>query len=143
MSKSLLRPYNVPREPSANRVYVWRKLKQLGAIAVHDAAWVLPANARTQEQFQWLAAEIKELGGDVQVWNSELADSEQSTSLVRQFSVQVDAELDLILKAITKKRPDLKRLAQRYREATSRDYFQSPLGQKVREALLSVQRGRS
>ena len=143
MSKWLLMTYKVPREPSANRVYVWRKLKQLGAIAVHDAAWVLPANARTQEQFQWLAAEIKELGGDVQVWNSELADSEQSTSLVRQFSVQVDAELDLILKAITKKRPDLKRLAQRYREATSRDYFQSPLGQKVREALLSVQRGRS
>jgi len=32
--------YRVPREPSANRVYVWRKLKQLGAIALQDAAWV-------------------------------------------------------------------------------------------------------
>jgi len=57
----LLLVYKIPREPTAGRVYVWRKLKQLGAIAVQDAVWVLPAAPRTREQFQWLAAEIADL----------------------------------------------------------------------------------
>ena len=61
--KWLLLAYKVQREPSANRVYVWRQMKQLGAIALQDAVWVLPETPRTREQFQWLAAEITELGG--------------------------------------------------------------------------------
>ena len=52
----LLLAYKVPREPSANRVYVWRKLKRLGAVALQDAVWVLPATAHTRERFRWLAA---------------------------------------------------------------------------------------
>lgn len=35
--------YTMPREPTAPRVAVWRKLKKLGALRLHDAAWVLPA----------------------------------------------------------------------------------------------------
>jgi hypothetical protein len=53
----LLLLYKVARQPSARRVYIWRKLKRLGALLLHDAAWVLPATPRTREQFQWLAAE--------------------------------------------------------------------------------------
>ena len=59
--------FRVPRTPTANRVYVWRKLKQLGAIALQDAAWVLPATTKTQEHFQWLATEIAELGGEARL----------------------------------------------------------------------------
>lgn len=136
MSNWLLMIYKVPREPSANRVYVWRKIKQLGAIAVQDAAWVLPATSRTQEQFQWLAAEIKELGGEVLVWNSELLNSQNADELVKQFSAQVDAEYEAILKALKRKTPDLKQLAERYREAATRDYFHSAVGKRVRDKLL-------
>ena len=49
--------YNLPPEPSAPRVHVWRKLKRLGAILLHDAVWVLPATPSTIEQLQWLAQE--------------------------------------------------------------------------------------
>ena len=54
----LLLAYKIPREPSASRVYVWRKMKQLGAVLLQDAVWVLPESARTREQFQWLAADL-------------------------------------------------------------------------------------
>ena len=47
---------SVPKQRSE---HVWRKLKQLGAIALQDAVWVLPQTPRTQEQFQWLAIEIE------------------------------------------------------------------------------------
>ena len=72
MSKWLSLAYKIPREPSANRVYVWRKMKQLGAVLLQDAVWVLPESPRTREQFQWLAAEITELGGEASLWAADL-----------------------------------------------------------------------
>ncbi len=44
--------YKIPREPTASRAQVWRKLKRLGALLLHDAVWVLPATPWTREQFQ-------------------------------------------------------------------------------------------
>lgn len=54
VKKWMLLVYKIPREPTAGRVFIWRKLKQLGAIALQDATGVLPQTSRTQEQFQWL-----------------------------------------------------------------------------------------
>ena len=63
--------YKIPREPTAGRVSVWRKLKQLGAVLLQDAVWVLPETTRTHEQYQWLSAEITEHGGEATVWVAE------------------------------------------------------------------------
>ena len=38
----VLLDYKIPREPTASRAMVWRKLKRLGALLLHDAVWVLP-----------------------------------------------------------------------------------------------------
>ena len=35
----LLLTYKLPTEPSRRRVYVWRKLKRLGAIRIFEAVW--------------------------------------------------------------------------------------------------------
>jgi hypothetical protein len=77
--------YKIPREPAAGRVYVWRKLKRLGALLVHDAVWLLPATPWTREQFQWLAVEIKDLGGEALVWESRMVLPSQDETLVQQF----------------------------------------------------------
>src|SRR5215212_4930534 len=69
MNTWLLLHYKLPTRPSALRVYIWRKLKRLGAILLNDAVWVLPDTPRTAEHFQWLAAEIQEMQGDVNLWN--------------------------------------------------------------------------
>src|SRR5690349_17969337 len=99
MKPWLLLIYRIPREPTAGRVFVWRKLKQLGAIALQDAAWVLPATARTQEQLQWLASEITELGGDALLWEAEQIYATHSDALREQFEQQVDTEYREILVA--------------------------------------------
>src|SRR5688500_3104919 len=87
----LVLTYRVPREPTAGRGYGWRKLKKLGAIALQDAAWVLPATPKTQEHFQWLAAEIAELGGEARVWSGELLVEFADEPLRTQFLAQVEA----------------------------------------------------
>lgn len=138
MPKWLILIYRIPREPSAPRVAVWRKLKQIGAISLQDAAWVLPKQPRTREQFQWLAAEITEHGGNAILWEAEELYETDSGALLRQFTDGVDADYREILAALKKKRPDLAYLSSRFQAAQAVDFFQSPLGCQTRDELLAA-----
>jgi hypothetical protein len=128
--------YKVPPEPSANRVSVWRKLKRLGALLLHDAVWVLPPSPRTLEELQWLAAEIRERGGDALLWEASLCPDGRDEHLVRQFMAQVDGIYSELLAALERPDADLAALSKRYQQARLQDYLRSPLGERVRAALL-------
>lgn len=138
----LLLIYKVPREPTASRVYVWRKLQQLGAIALQDAAWVLPKTIRTEEQFQWLASEISERGGDAILMEATQLYATDAERIRKQFVETADSGYRELLAALKKKRCDLAALSKRFQEIQSQDYFSSPLGQQVRDKLISLS-GRS
>lgn len=135
MTPWLLLHYKLPNKPSALRVYIWRKLKRLGAILLHEAVWVLPENARTIEQIQWLTAEIQEMGGSAYFWRANAVLGEQEQSVIRQFNEQVDAVYSDLLKRIKKPSADLQEISQRYQETASKDFFHSKLGVLVRENL--------
>jgi hypothetical protein len=137
----LLLVYRIPREPTAGRVFVWRKLKALGAIALQDAAWVLPQTPRTLEQFQWLAAEITELHGEAIVWKAEQLYATDPESLRLQFLEAVEAEYREILSALRKKHRELGALSKCFQEIQVRDYFASELGRKTRDKLLAAGAG--
>src|SRR5215831_3429528 len=77
--------YTLPREPSAPRVALWRKLKKLGALLMHDAVWTLPATPTTREQVRWLAQEIREAGGEAQAWIAHEELPGQNAQLVALF----------------------------------------------------------
>ena len=136
--KWLLLAYKVPREPSAGRVYVWRKLKKLGAVAVGDAVWVLPSMPQTLEQFRWLAAEINEMNGQATLWESLHVIDGQEDRLISQFKQAVDEPYRRILNTLKKRKPDLSSLSRQYQQVLAQDYFQSRLGRKVRSALLAA-----
>jgi hypothetical protein len=81
----------LPREPSRLRLGIWRRLRRLGALLLHDAVWVLPADAKTREAFEWLAEEISEQGGTAFVWEALSLDEPQNRELVRRFRAEADA----------------------------------------------------
>jgi hypothetical protein len=139
----LLLTYKIPREPTAGRVYIWRKLKQLGAVALQDALWVLPATPRTQEHFQWLAVEIVELGGEATLFVSRLAFASDAKGLVEQFEKPVKKAYQRIVADLKRKDRDLAALAKRYQQIQAQDYFQCELGAKVRAKLLAARGGKS
>jgi len=141
MSSWVVLVYKIPREPAAGRVYAWRKLKRLGALLVHDAVWLLPATPWTREQFQWLAVEIKELGGEALVWETRMVLPGQDATLIQQFAAEADAGYQTILIALQHTDADLTALARQYQQLHSRDYFQSPLAEQVRAALLAARGG--
>lgn len=134
----LLLLYKVPPEPTANRVSIWRKLKRLGAVLLHDAVWVLPPSPRTLEELQWLAADIRERGGDAMLWEASLCQDGQDDELVRQFLIEVDSIYAEVLADLERPDADLVALSKRYQQARLRDYFRSPLGQRARTVLLSA-----
>jgi DNA-binding transcriptional regulator PaaX len=143
MTNWLLLTYKVPNKPSARRVYIWRKLKRLGAILLNETVWILPDTSRTAEQFQWLAAEIQEMHGTAYLWQSRLLFEGNEEALIDQFVEQVDSAYQKLLEKINAKNPDLSRLSREYQQIASQDYFNSDLGKKARNALLAVKGDRS
>ena len=133
--------YKIPREPTASRAAVWRKLKRLGALLLHDAVWVLPATPWTREQFQWLTVEISELGGEAYLWESHLLLNGQADTLVQQFQTRVDAAYQEILDELEQEDADLVALSRTYQQVRAQDYFHSALGTHVRERLISARGG--
>jgi hypothetical protein len=133
----ILLSYKIPNEPSKHRVFVWRKLKRLGAVLLHDTVWCLPATDWTREQFQWLAIEIKDFGGSAFVFDSYMTIPGQDESLLQAFLAGVDTEYEEILKELEHKEVDLMSLSKRYQQIRKKDYFQSDLGKRVRDALMT------
>ena len=70
----LLLIHQLPAKPAYARVKVWRRLQALGAVTVKNAVYALPCNEETQEDFAWLAREIRELGGEAVVSEAQLID---------------------------------------------------------------------
>ncbi|WP_409305758.1 Chromate resistance protein ChrB [Peribacillus sp. SCS-155] len=133
--------YKIPRNPSKTRVYVWRKLKRLGAVLLHDSVWCLPSNKKTKEQFQWLAVEIQELGGEASLWESQLLLGMKEEDIIQEFLHQVEQEYAEILEKLKGNQMDIVSLSRKCQQIRVRDYFQSDAGKRVLEQLQNVRGG--
>ena len=70
----LLLVHQLPAKPGYPRVKVWRRLQALGAVAVRNVAYALPAGEPGPEDFEWPVQEIGELGGEGMIWEARLVD---------------------------------------------------------------------
>ncbi|WP_228032399.1 Chromate resistance protein ChrB [Mycolicibacterium sp. P9-22] len=135
--------YRLPREPSTPRITVWRKLKKLGAAQVVDGVVALPADARTREQFDWLAEEIVEYQGQAGVWLARCTSADQEALLRTQMTSARAAEYTELLAAISAaetldvraRRAALPRLRSQLRLISRRDYFPPPERDRVDVAM--------
>ena len=81
----LLFVHQLPTSPSNLRVRTWRRLQQLGAVPVKQAAYVLPDSPGAREDFEWLKAEIKGAGGDAGIFAADSIDTFSDDALVEDF----------------------------------------------------------
>jgi hypothetical protein len=138
----LLLHYTLPAKPSAKRVYIWRKLKSLGAIVLQNAIWVLPETAHTTEHFRWLLTEIQEMNGEASLWRSTPLLGMPESELIQLFNEQANREYAALLKKLEGKDADRAELSRRYQQIAQEDYFHASLGREARARLLKM-RGRS
>ncbi|MGB8955499.1 MAG: Chromate resistance protein ChrB [Tumebacillaceae bacterium] len=132
--------YKIPSKPTSSRVYVWRKLKTLGAILLQDAVWVLPKTPWTTEQFQWLLSEIQELGGEAMLWESHLLMG-NAEGIGAEFRSKADLEYQELLNEFSQTDCNVSTLSRRYHQIRTRDYFDSEVGESVYKRLEAIREG--
>jgi hypothetical protein len=83
--KWLLFVHQLPTHPSNLRVRTWRRLQQIGAVAVKQAVYALPDMPAAREDFEWLKTEIEAAGGQASVFIADTVDTWANDALVDEF----------------------------------------------------------
>ena len=140
--KWVLLVYRLPREPSAPRLALWRSLRRFGAVLLGDGLAALPADERTIEHAEWLAAGIEENGGVAAVWLATPRQRQTAERLAAQATAAVEAEYVGVISESAAIRGEpaqagvaQRRLRRRLREVGARDYFGAPSRDAARTAV--------
>ena len=81
----LLLVHQLPTSPSRARVKTWRRLQQLGAVAIRNAVYVLPDSPQAREDFEWMKADILANKGEASVFAAETIDSLTRDDIIAAF----------------------------------------------------------
>lgn len=125
--------YTVPAKPSKARVYIWRKLKEMGAEYYHGMA-MIPRDPQTLEGVMRLAARIRELGGEVSVLEIRFVDPRDEEKVVAQFKRQAQNDFrelfldfarlyEVLSPPLDEQEKQRRLLRRRYCKLKNRDFF--------------------
>ena len=96
----LLLVHQLPAKPSNLRVRTWRRLQQLGAVAVKQAVYVLPDSPSAREDFEWLKTEIEAAGGQASVFAADTVDTWSSDELTDEFRRARESDYSTLTRAV-------------------------------------------
>ncbi|MEF9984731.1 MAG: hypothetical protein RR710_09355 [Oscillospiraceae bacterium] len=77
--------YNVPINPSKNRVYIWRKLKECGAEYFKQGVAILPNSTMSFERFKVLASKVRLMNGEATIIELNFVDDNDTASMIEKF----------------------------------------------------------
>jgi hypothetical protein len=142
----VLLSYRLPREPSAPRIAVWRRLRRLGVAQLQDGLVALPSDARNREQLEWVAEGVVDAGGDASIWLAEPTTSAQERDLVQAMMGAIADEYRAVASEAEAARTEpegtrsrtLKRLRRELRRTRQRDFFPPPERDQAQAAVDSL-----
>ena len=132
--------YNVPINPSKARVYVWRKLREIGAEYFKQGVAVLPNSAQGMQQFSALAVKIRQMGGEASIVELRFTDPADEQEMAGRFKRQVEEEYTQLIsdcadvlrmlknpgQMLSQAQSDqIRKVVKRYRKTRSKDYFKA------------------
>lgn len=88
--------HQLPPKPTNLRVRIWRKLQKLGAVAIKNSVYVLPATEKAHEDFQWLRQEIESAGGEASVFKAASVEGATDQEIIAAFRKARDEEFAAI-----------------------------------------------
>jgi hypothetical protein len=110
-----------------------------------DGLVALPAEPRTREQFEWLADEVVEAGGDASLWLAEAADRAIEADLIDQIRSRAAADYRALLDELASFDGDvshrtLGRMRRELQRIGHRDFFPPPEREAAHQALTEAAR---
>lgn len=146
----LLLVHQLPAKHAYFRVKVWRKLQSLGAIALKNSVYVLPASDQAVVDFLGLLREIERNGGDGLVCQAELVHGMRNDEVRALFNAARDEDYAAVTRELHQLSQSLQRIKKRQAVSSSVlvkfrqrladvgriDYFAAP-GRAAAENLLA------
>jgi hypothetical protein len=109
----LLFIYKVPQNPPGRRTYVWRQLKQLGAVYLQQAAAILPNRPEVHSALAALATHIRATQGEVSLLATTSPDQDWEQELIARFNQARDDEYAELLENVERFEAELRRESQK------------------------------
>jgi hypothetical protein len=150
----LLLLFSLPTNRNTERVAVWRRLKKMGAVQIKTSTYLLPDETAQYEQFQWLAQQIRDYGGDSTLVRAQEIEGLTRDKVVAMFNdarAKDYAELRKSLQSFITRRKkmdaeetasELERLTRQFREIRDVDFFDSARGHDIAMLLRRAEGGR-
>ena len=139
----LLLLYSLPTNRNTERVAVWRRLKKIGAVQIKTSTYLLPDQPAQYEQFQWLAKQIRDYGGDSTLVRAQEIEGLTKDNVISLFNAARDKEYSQLRRSLQSFIPrrkkldtelaavELERLIRQFRELRQVDFFDSARGHDV------------
>ncbi|MBI3319126.1 MAG: chromate resistance protein [Candidatus Omnitrophica bacterium] len=143
--------HQLPPKPNYFRVKIWRRLQQLGAVAIKNSVYVLPNTDQSHESFEWIMREITAGKGEASLCETQFVEGLRDHQIEALFKTartadytQIVEEARQLAKAIAatsqgSDRPqhegNLVRLKRRLAANVDIDFFQAR-GRGTAESLL-------
>jgi hypothetical protein len=96
----LLLLHQLPAKPAYARVKLWRRLQSLGAVAVKNSVYALPASSQAQEDFEWALKEITAAEGEGMIVEARLIDGLSDDAVRGLFNSAREADYRALAKEI-------------------------------------------
>ena len=131
--------YSLPLTPSRSRVYVWRKLKEIGAENFKQGLAILPSTAENLRVLQALSAKIRTMSGESSLAQLRFLEVESHEKMVAKFREQSENEFRQFYIEAAKlyeqlganKSEYIQKMHKRYDKIRKRDYFCAEDGLKT------------
>jgi hypothetical protein len=111
----LLLIYRIKAESSGRRTYVWRQLRQLGAVYLQQAVAVLPDRPELRARLDQLGQRIRASGGEASLLDTLSPNGGWDEELVARFNSARDAEYDEIIDSVERFEDEIRRESRKKR----------------------------
>jgi hypothetical protein len=140
----LLLIHQIPPKPNALRVKIWRRLQQVGAVAIKQSVYVMPLSEHSREALGWILKEIVEGGGDGSISEARFVEGLSDEQIIALFHKARKSDYEKLIQEAnvllaewasgvtdprdpaTRGSAQIANLQRRLDETVAMDFFQTP-----------------
>ena len=93
----LLLIHQLPPKPDYFRVKIWRRLQQVGAVAIKQSVYVMPRTEQAYEDLNWILKEVLEGGGEASLSEAAFLEGVTDDDVIGMFRAARAADYDRII----------------------------------------------